>query len=82
MSIISCNINLFDMEQMVYLDDKIIGRAPLESIDHLIVTLCNNHNVNDVYLKGVEAYTTPLKHRIEQEGVARYKNRINVKIVR
>lgn len=87
MSVIYCHINMFQMEQTVILkanddtDYKILGRAPIEHIDHLIATLCDEYGVKEVRLGGVKQYTVKMKERIETEFLARYKRKINVEIV-
>ena len=87
MSVIYCHINMFQMEQTVILkanDDtnyKILGRAPIEHVDHLIATLCDEYGVKEVRLGGVRQYTVKMKKRIETEFLARYKRKINVELV-
>lgn len=85
MSVIRCGINIFDYDQTVYLlkDDgteEILGKSIYNNLDHFITTCCGNYDVNKVKLGGLQQYTMPLKDRIEKEGIARYKKRIEVEI--
>lgn len=83
--IIYSPINIFDYEQKIYLCEgdiaTEIGKAPLENVDQLIVTYCDKHNVTDVFLDGPQAYTAPLKDRIQDGSVARYNKGIKVTLV-
>ena len=85
MSVIACGVNIFDYDQTVYLMDndgkmEILGKSTYDNLDHFITTMCNEHKVYRVQLKGLVQYTSQLKKRIEAEGVARYGKRIEVKI--
>jgi hypothetical protein len=82
MSIIYCNINLFDLNQKVYINDNTnqIGQVPIESLDHFIVTMCAKHNIDNVILTGSNYYTLPVKNRIEKEAISRYNKKIKVEV--
>lgn len=84
MPVISCGINIFDYDQTVYLvnenskEVKVIGKSTYENLEHLLVTLCDEYNVNTIYLGGIMQYKAPLKDRIEKESLARYNRKIEV----
>lgn len=86
MRIIACSINIFDYDHTVYLvheDGKTLeelGKSTLQHLDHFITTLCDQNDVTTVRLMGLPQYTAPLKKRIEDESIARYKKRIEVHI--
>lgn len=85
MSIIVCGVNIFDYDQTVYLMDsdgkmENLGKSTYDNLDHFITTMCNEHKVYKVKLKGLLQYTSPLKKRIETESVARYGKKIEVEI--
>ena len=87
MFIITCNVNIFDLEQTVYKvntetnEVTVLGRATFDNLDHFITTLCDKENIDVVKLGGVSAYAVKLKDRIEAESVARYKKGIQVDIL-
>ena len=85
MPVIACGINIFDYDQTVYLygNDgtvKILGKTTYDNLDHFITTMCDEHKVYSVKLKGLLQYTRPLKTRIEKESLARYKKKVEVEI--
>lgn len=85
MPVIYCKINLFDMDQVIYLikdeTEKEIAKAPLEYLDGTLAALCHEKEVYSVHLFGLEDFVTDIANKINKtEELMFSQNKIKVEV--
>lgn len=82
-----CNLNLFDLEQTIYLIDdhgkvEPIAATEVEQLSEVIAAICNEYDAHDVTLTGNRIYALNLADNIEEYGLKHYSNnKIKVEII-
>ena len=87
---IFCNVNMFDLEQLVYIiDDEtdgkdIVAMSTIEELPATISTLSSEMGIADVVLSGnIVTYNTLLSDNIIQYSILNYnQNEIKVEVVK
>lgn len=85
MPVIYCRINLFDMDQKIYLvngeNEKEIAKAPLDHLDGTLVALCHDKDVYNVHLFGLQDFVIDIAKAINKtEDLMFSQNRIQVEV--
>ena len=84
---ILCNLNLFTLEQTIYLIDdngtvNPIAVAEMEQLPEVISAICSEYSAHDVVLSGNEVYAQNLAETIKEFGLKNYSNNnIEVEII-
>ena len=61
---IFCSINLFDLEQTVFVNGKLTTSVPLATLPHTLVALDNPDNI--IYLEGLETVVQSTAEKIKE----------------
>lgn len=84
---ILCNLNLFALEQTIYLIDdqgevNPIAATEIEQLPEVIAAICNEYDAHDVTLIGNNIYALNLADGIREYGLKHYSNnKIEVRII-
>ena len=82
-----CNLNLFALEQTVYLINDMgtvspIAIAEMEQLPEVIAAVCSEYGAHRVVLSGNVAYSQSLAEDIKQFGLTNYSdNNIEVEVI-
>lgn len=78
MSLIYCNINLFDSDQVIYMiqnnEEKEIAKVPLDFLDKSLTGLCYNKNIFNIHLFGIDAFVNEIAEKINKYEELNYSN--------
>ena len=85
MQVVYCRINLFDVDQTIYLikngEEKEIAKAPLEHLDSTLAALCHEKQVFNVHLFGLQDFVIDVAKNINKtEGLMFSQNKIKVEV--
>lgn len=73
-------INMFDMDQSIYLPTGEAKISSLKNLPHIIPDLCYEYNIYDVELHGVNSFTYKLAQEIQEKELTHYnENKIKIK---
>ena len=82
-----CNLNLFALEQTIYLIDNYgtvnpVAVAEMEQLPEVVAAICNEHSAYKVVLSGNVAYASTLAEDIQALGLKNYSNNnIQVEVI-
>lgn len=76
------NLNLFALEQQIYLDDEFITKSTMKDLPLKIIDICNDKNIYSVNIIGQKQYGEIIAERISIEEKIKYsKNKIKVEVL-
>lgn len=82
-----CNLNLFTLEQTIYLIDDMgavnpVAIVEMEQLPEVIAAVCSEHGAHKVVLSGNVAYSQSLAESIRRFGLKNYSdNNIEVEVI-
>ena len=82
-----CNLNLFALEQTIYLIDdhgtvNPVAAAEIEQLPEVVAAVCNEYSAHKVVLSGNVAYASTIADDIHAFGLKHYSdNNIQVEVI-
>lgn len=78
MSVIYCNINLFDYDQKIYKKEnekvKEIAKIPMNNLGTFLAKYVNENNINEIHLIGYKDYAVNIKNQIIMNSKTKFNN--------
>lgn len=81
---IICNLNLFSLDQIVYLATDAgtiepIAEVEMEQLPEVLAAVCNEYDTHEVLLSGYTVYAETIAEDVKEFGLKHYSNN-NIKV--